>query len=224
MSKGVIFNFFEHCPKSLMSFLVFAFAGLTFLCNQLNFNIPASRKVRDAADFTTPFSEVAKLEPRSAVKGIASTYTSAVPTAGYYTPASYTSFAGVSAQNFHIAEPTPVSNPAIDAGYGVMRYMGYGGRFLYGHSSLAFSPIKSLYVGNTFTATIDGVTATYRVSQRYVFNKASDLDGTNNNARRTRIYSARDENNTRHSLALMTCGNGGNNDSNYRLVLFADAI
>lgn len=219
-----LFAKIENFSGALGLLLVFALAGLTFLNNQLNFDIPAANKVRDAFNLSTPFSEVAKLEPRNGAKPLATTYTSPVPAAGYYAPASYTSFAGVSSANFHISEPTTVSDPAVDAGYGVMRYTGYGGRFLYGHSSLAFSPLKTLYVGSTFTATIGGATATYRVSERYVFNKAADLDGPGNNARRTRIYSARDESGTRHALSLMTCGNGANNDSGFRLVLFADRI
>lgn len=231
MSKRVIFAKISELFAKIEKFsaplglvMFFALAGLTFLNNQLNFDIPASRKVRDAAGFATPFAEVEKISLRSGTKDLATSYTSAVPTAGYYAPASYSSFATAFTGGFHIAEPTPVANPAVDAGYGIMRYTGYGGRFLYGHSSLAFSPLKGLYPGSTFTATIDGVTATYRVSQRYVFNKATELDGVGNNARRTRIYSARDEAGTRHALALMTCGNGANNDSNYRLVLFADRV
>ena len=222
MSVKVIF---ERFSSQLCLGLVFILTGLAFLNTQLNFDIPASNKVRDAFDASTPFTEVEKLSLRSDTKAIATSYTSPVPAASYYAPAAYSSVASAPAATpFHIAEPTPVSNPSVDAGYGIMRYTGYGGRFLYAHSSLAFHPLKSLYVGSTFTATIDGVTATYRVSQRYVFHKASQLDGSANNARRTRIYSARDESGTRHSLALMTCGNGANNDSGYRLVLFADRI
>ena len=216
---------FERFSGQLCLGLVAILAGLTFLNNQLNFDIPASHKVRDAAGFATPFSEVEKLDLRNGTKDIAASYASSVPTAGYYyAPVVRTGAVSAPAAVFHIAEPTPVADPSVDAGYGVMRYTGYGGRFLYAHSSLAFSPIKSLYPGSTFTATIDGVTATYRVSARYVFNKAADLDGAANNARRTRIYSARDESGTRHALALMTCGNGANNDSNFRLVLFADRV
>jgi len=231
MSVKSIFAKFDQFFAKLASFhgplglvLIFALAGLTFLNHQLSFDIPAARRVRDAFDAASPFSEVTKLEPHSGAKPLATTYTSPVPTAGYYAPASRTGLTSAPATGFHISEPTPVPDPSEDARYGIMRYTGYGGRFLYAHSSLAFSPLKSLYVGSTFTATIDGVTATYRVSQRYVFHKATELDGPSNNSRRTRIYSARDESNTRHSLALMTCGNGSNDDGNYRLVLFADHI
>lgn len=232
MSKRVIFGKISHFidrlatwHKPLCMVMIFALAGLTFLNTQLNFDIPSAAKVRDAAGFTEPFSEIKKLDIREIKGELASTYASSVPTAGYYyAPVARTGAVSAPAAVFHIAEPTPVADPSVDAGYGVMRYTGYGGRFLYAHSSLAFSPIKSLYLGSTFTATIDGVTATYRVSARYVFNKAADLDGAANNARRTRIYSARDESGTRHALALMTCGNGANNDSNFRLVLFADRV
>lgn len=236
MSKRVIFakidQFFAKIEKfsaPLGLVMFFALAGLTFLNNQLNFDIPASRKVRDAAGFTEPFAEVEKISLRSGTKDLATSYTSAVPTAGYYAPASYSSFATAFTGGFRIAEPTVVDSPAVDAGYGVMRYVdkryGYVGKFLYAHSSLAFSPLKSLSVGSHFTATIDGTTATYRISARYVFNKASQLDGDGwNNRRRDRIYRAKDENEVPHDLSLMTCGNGYNDDRNYRLVLFADRV
>lgn len=226
-----LFAKIENFSGALGLLLVFALAGLTFLNNQLNFDIPAANKVRDAFNLSTPFSEVAKLEPRNGAKPLATTYTSPVPAAGYYAPASYTSYTAFApaAATFHISEPTVVDSPAVDAGYGIMRYIdkryGYVGKFLYAHSTLAFSPLKSLSVDNYFTATIDGITSTYRVSARYVFNKASQLDGDGeNNSRRDRIYRAKDENGVPHDLSLMTCGNGYNDDRNYRLVLFADQI
>ena len=205
----------------LCAIMIFALAGLTFLHNQLNFDIPASNKVRDAAGFAHAFEETEKLDLREISADIATNFTP-------YVPVTYSYYGGSSSSqssSFHIAEPTPVSDPSVDAGYGVMRYVGpYGSHFLYAHSTRAFSPIKWLYVGSTFTATIDGATATYRVSGRYVFNKSSELNGSANNSRRTRIYASKDENGTPHSLSLMTCGNGSNDDPNYRLVLFADQI
>ena len=223
MSKGVIFRFFECCPKSLMGALVFMLVGLTFLNNQLNFDIPSTSKIRDAAGFIATFKEVEPLSVHEFSSEIATSYTSNVP-ATYSASYSYTGANTYLANLFHINNPTPVSSPAVDAGYGVMRYTGYGGRFLYGHSTLGFARIKTLYVGDTFTVTMDGETATYQVSARYVFSKAAELDGSGNNARRTRIYSAIDESGARHSISLMTCGNGWNNDDGYRLVLYADRI
>ena len=229
MSKRVIFSNildkFSNFSGALCSLLILTLAGLTFLNHQLSFDIPASTKVRDAFDMATPFTEVKKLDVREIKTEIASTFVSSVPTASYYSaPASR-----ASAASFHISEPAVVNNPNVDAGYGVKRYIdqkyGYNGKFLYGHSTLAFSPLKTLYVGSQFTATIDGVTTTYRVTGRYVYNKASQLDGGGTtNTRRDSIYRGKDDYGTVHSLSLMTCGNGSNNDSNWRLVLFADAI
>ncbi len=233
MSKGVISNFIERYSKALSSVLVFALTGLVFLSNQLNFDIPSSTKVRDAAGFIEPLTKVEKLETRELKTEILSNYVSSVPSAGYrYTPTTtYVARAAASTSGFHISEPSVVSNPNVDAGYGIMRYIdssrGYNGNFLYAHSSLGFAPIKSLGVGSTFTATINGVTATYRVSARYVFNKAQQLTGGGeNNKRRDRMYRGKDYDagGVQHSLALMTCGNGYNDDSNYRLVLFADRV
>lgn len=231
MSKRVIFSNilgkFSSLSGALCSLLILTLAGLTFLNHQLSFDIPASSTVRDAFDVTAPFTEVKKLDVREIKTEIASTFVSSVPTASYYT--SYRAASGAPAASFHISEPAVVNNPNVDAGYGVKRYVdqryGYKGKFLYGHSTLAFSPLKNLYVGSQFTATIDGMTATYRVTGRYVYNKASQLDGGGaNNTRRDSIYRAKDENGVVHSLSLMTCGNGSNNDSNWRLVLFADVI
>ena len=225
MSKRVIFNhIFGKVSKfsgALCSLLILTLAGLTFLNNQLNFDIPAANKVRDAFDLYAPFKEVEKLDIREAKTQIASTFVSSVPTSGY----SRTTYSVPTSSSsiFHINEPTPVNNTNVDAQNGVMRYMTYGGRFLYAHSTKAFNPIKSLGVGNTFTATIDGVTSTYKVSARYVYNKATELDGNANNQRRIDIYTARDAYG-RHSLSLMTCGNGYNDDSRYRLVLYADIL
>lgn len=232
MKKGFISNFIGRCPKALASVLVFMLAGVSFMNTQLNFDIPASTKVRDAAGFVTPFAEIEKMDVREIKTEIATNYVSSVPSAGYrYAPAAYTASASAPASSFHISEPSVVNNPNVDAGYGVMRYIdtsfGYRGNFLYAHSNLAFSPIKSLGVGDYFTATIDGATATYRVSARYVYNKAGKLSGNgDNNRRRDQIYRAKDfdAGGVQHSLSLMTCGNGYNDDSNFRLVLFADRV
>ena len=234
MSVRVIFNHIFHrisnLSGALCSLLVLTLAGLTFLNHQLSFNIPASNRIRDAFDASTPFTEVKKLDARELKTEIASNFVSSVPASSYY----YASYSAPAPSvyytaGFHINEPDIVGSPDVDAQYGVKRYVnqkfGYNGKFLYAHSSLAFSPLKSLSVGSTFIATIDGVTTTYRVSARYVFNKASQLDGGGaNNSRRDRIYRAKDENGVAHSLSLMTCGNGSNDDSNWRLVLFADAV
>ncbi len=227
MSKGVIFsNIFNKLSSFsgvLCSLLVLAFFSLTFLNNQLNVDIPAANKVRDAFDVSIPFNEVEKLDLREIKGEIASSYVSSVPVSGYRTTTAARSSAATTANTFHISEPTPVYDTAVDAGNGVMRYMTYGGRFLYAHSTRAFNPIKNLGIDSTFTATIDGVTSTYRVAARYVYNKALELDGNANNQRRINIYTARD-NGVRHSLSLMTCGNGSNDNGNFRLVLYADII
>ena len=217
MSKRVIINVISRFSGTFMCLGLFVLIGLGFLNNQLSFDIPASSKVRDAAGFTEPFEEAEKLDLRSAVKEVASTYVSAVPVASYYAPYAYSGGSSSSYGGFHISNPTPVGDPSVDAGYGVMRY---NGTFLYGHSSLAFSPLKSLYVGSTFTVTMDGETATYVVRRREVFDK-STLDGSS--SLRWSIYRANFRG-SKYSLSLMTCGNGSNDDSNYRLVLFADRV
>lgn len=219
MRKGVIFRFLQRYPSLFCSLALFGFFALAGLNQQLNLNLPTDAKVRDEANFSTVFASAEKLDIREGAKEIATNFTSRVPVTSYSRAVSAAQPTAQSA-GFSIANPTPVYNPAVDAGYGVMRYMNYGGNFLYGHSSLAFASLKSLYVGNTFTVTMDGQTATYVVRRREVFQKSA-LDG--NSSLRASIYGA-SYRGANYSLALMTCGNGANDDSNYRLVLFADRI
>ena len=219
MRKGVIFRIFQRYPSLFCSLALFGFFALCGLNQQLNLNLPSGAKVRDEANFSTAFATAEKLDIREGSKEIASSFTSRVPVTSY----SYTASAAqpvAQSAGFSIINPTPVYSPAVDAGYGVMRYMSYGGNFLYGHSSLAFSPLKNLYVGSTFTATMDGQTSTYVVRRREVLSK-SELDA--NPALRAAIYRA-SYRGTSYGLSLMTCGNGANDDSNYRLILFADRI
>ncbi|MBR3233049.1 hypothetical protein IKF74_02105 [Candidatus Saccharibacteria bacterium] len=219
MKQGVIFRIFHRYPSLFCSLALFGFFALAGLNQQLNLNLPSSARVRDEANFSTTFATAEKLDIREGSKEIASNFTSRVPITSYSYVASSAQPAAQPA-GFHINNPTPVYSPAVDAGYGVMRYMSYGGNFLYGHSSLAFSPLKNLYVGSTFSVTMDGQTATYVVSRREVFQKSA-LDA--NAALRSAIYSAAYRG-SNYGLALMTCGNGANDDSNHRLVLFANRI
>lgn len=238
MSKKVIFSLFNRFPSFFCSLALFGFFALAGLTQQLNLNLPKEAKVRDEVSFSsTAFPAAEKLDIRNSIKEPATSFISAVPTTAntYIASANNTNSASNVKQSalFSISNPTPVSSPSVDAGNGVMRYIdskyGYSGKFLYAHSTRAFSPLKTLYVGSTFVATIDGNTATYSISKRYVFNKSNDLDGGGiNNRRRDSIYRGKEllDNGAtvQHSLALMTCGNGANDDSNYRLVLYADQI
>ncbi|MBQ6571048.1 sortase [Candidatus Saccharibacteria bacterium] len=88
---------------------------------------------------------------------------------------------------------------------------------LYGHSLSDFDPIKYLSVGDLVSLTKNGITTLYRVSARNVYNKARDLDGVANSVFRDKLYTA-----SGHALNLMTCGDGTNDDSAYRLVLSLD--
>lgn len=221
MSKGVIFRIFQRYPSLFCSLALFGSFALAGLNQQLNLNLPSSAKVRDEVDFSTAFATAEKLDIRAGTKEIASSFTAQVPTAGYSYSYSYAASAA-SVTSFHIDEPVASSDLTYILDWSPMRFMNYGGRFLYGHSSTVFSPLKSFGKDSTFTATIDGVTSTYVIRARYEYSKA-ELNG--NSGLRTAIYAARDPyTNERHSLSLMTCGNGSNDDSNYRLVFFADRV
>lgn len=221
MSKGVIFRIFHRYPSIFCSLALFGFFALAGLNQQLNLNLPSSVKVRDEVDFSTAFATAEKLDIRAGTKEIASSFMAQVPTAGYsYTYAAPAASAATT--SFHISEPVASGNLEYILDWSPMRFTSYGGRFLYGHSSTVFSPLKAFYSGSTFTATIDGVTSTYVIRARYEYTKA-ELNG--NSGLRTAIYAARDPySNVRHSLSLMTCGNGNNDDGNYRLVFFADKV
>ncbi len=202
---------------SLYTLLFLGFVDLSFFNNYLNFSRTTS-KIRDTIPVLKTASEIATLEPIKPLKTDESLATVPKTSTRYI----FGSSTAKASSAFHIANVVDVADPSVDAGNGIKRFNYKGAnRFLYGHSTLAFSPLKRLYVGNTFTATLDGVTKTYRVEQRVVFNKASDLD--NNAARRAALYTGK-YNGSSYDLALMTCGNGSNDDSNFRLVLFANAI
>ena len=225
MNKKVIFSLFNRFPSFFCSLALFGFFTLAGLTQKLNLNLPKEAKVRDEVSFSgTAFPAAEKLDIRSGSKDIAVSFAAAVPVTSrtYITPQNSNPVSVVAQPvNFSIVNPTPVNNPAIDAGNSIMRYMTYGGRFLYAHSSRAFSPLKSNYEGGQITVTMDGQTATYKIALRKVFVKATELD--NNSARRLALYSSK-YNGQSYDLTLMTCGNGSNDDSNYRLVLFTNRV
>lgn len=218
--QKVIFDFINCHSGSAYSFLLFVFLGLSLVHTNFNFNLPKTSKIRDAAPFSTVYSPLEKL---SLSGSAGNSKISAVPrtaTAVFNQPAATFAarYAAVSGSSlFRISNPAPVADPSVDAGYGVKRY---GAKFLYGHSSLAFSRLKSLNVGDQFIVEMDGQVATYRVSRREVMSKSS-LDA--NSGLRSAIYGAQYRGKS-YDLSLMTCGNGANDDANYRLILFAARV
>ena len=196
---------------SYYSILFLLFLGLAGLSSRYNFSLNHSTAIRDTSDFSTDLGEVAKINLDRKTESVATSFVA--PATSSVSPARTSS----SPSSFVISNPSPVSDPSIDAGTGIKRY---GSRFLYGHSSLAFSPLKTLYVGDTLTVEINGEAKTYAVSRREVFSKAS-LD--TNSALRSSIYSANFRGNS-YDLALMTCGNGSNDDPTSRLVLFISQV
>lgn len=97
------------------------------------------------------------------------------------------------------------------------------GKFIYGHNSAALlGNLASLNIGEIFTVTEGGVTRSYRVADKVVYEKAANgyLNGSYNLTYQVEI------NANGHSLSLMTCTGtplpGG--DATHRLVVFADAV
>ncbi|MBR3368327.1 hypothetical protein IKG45_00885 [Candidatus Saccharibacteria bacterium] len=108
-----------------------------------------------------------------------------------------------------------------DAERGVVQYQN---TFYYGHSTIAFDSLKTVNVGQKIKVIdINGRTHTYLIKQRMVREK-SYLNGAGKEDGFTAgIYSAYYSGN-QFSAAFMTCGDGSNNNSAYRLILFATEI
>lgn len=108
----------------------------------------------------------------------------------------------------------------VDAERGVVQYK----KYFYAHSNYAFDGLKTTYVGDILKVVDkDGITRTFRIDVRTVksvgyLNGAGKEDGFTGNVYRSKY------NNKQYSASFMTCGNGSNNDSNYRLILFATEI
>ncbi len=108
-----------------------------------------------------------------------------------------------------------------DAERGIVQFQS---TFFYGHSTIAFNRLKTVYVGNEIIVKdINGVSHRYKITERVIKSKAylngdGKVDGFT-----AGVYAGR-YNEIQYSAAFMTCGNGSNNDSNYRLILFAIEI
>ncbi len=137
-----------------------------------------------------------------------------------------------------ISVTTGIKDLSVDAGNHANLY--WNGKFIYGHNSAnVFAGLKNLGVGSTFTMTIDGVTSTYRVGSRVIYNYESTANGngtlrlpgdevTNYHLRIIKgiDYNAMTGAKTQYDLALMTCHGQslGNGNATQRLVLFANKI
>ena len=132
---------------------------------------------------------------------------------------------------------TIVKDTRADAGNHVNMYCGSNAacnKFIYGHNSAAvFGNLKNLRVGvDTFTVTLNGVTSTYRIVNKVIYdyelggNGALRLNGDTSINYMNRTAKAKDNNNVQYDLALMTCHGQslGNGNATQRLVLFANKI
>ena len=223
MTHKVIFDYFHRYTGAFYSALLLIFLTLSGVNTWFNFDIPATSQIRDAGPILPNYSiaeplHISSLLANSNVQDVPSTSTisSNYSAVRYFTQRRSASVASSGLTRF--ANIKAVSSPSVDAGTGIKSY---GTKFLYAHSSLAFAPLKSLNEGAKFEVEQNGQVFTYIVSRQVVFNRASDLDS--NSARRKAIYNA-SYNGKTYDLALMTCGNGTNDDPAYRLVVFATRI
>ena len=108
-----------------------------------------------------------------------------------------------------------------DAERGIIQFQN---TFFYGHSTIAFNRLKTVYIGDEIIVKdINGTSHRYKIIERMVrarhyLNGDGKSDGFT-----AGIYTA-EYNGNQYSAAFMTCGNGSNDDSNYRLILFAVEI
>ncbi|MBQ3464420.1 sortase [Candidatus Saccharibacteria bacterium] len=222
--KQVISNLIYKNSGAFYAILLFGFFTLSFINTKFNYYLPAVQEIRDTASFAVNSPLKDHLEINDRLATISSSYSSNLPKTSQISTidasaallsARYTKISQSSGL-FRIKNPVRVSDPSVDAGFGVKRY---GDSFLYGHSSLAFAPLKTLSVGDRLEIEDGLKTATYRIEKRIVLSK-SELDA--NSALRNAIYNASYRGKT-YDFALMTCGNGSNDDPNYRLILFVSA-
>lgn len=147
------------------------------------------------------------------------TKTETINLASNYTPKVYVDPTPV----FYVTDYIPACNSvncftSKDAERGIVQYQN---TFYYGHSSIAFHRLKTTYVGNIIRVIdINGNAHNYKIAVRDVKSKAYLNGAGKTDGFTAGVYSA-NYNGTQYSAAFMTCGNGSNNDSNYRLILFA---
>lgn len=97
------------------------------------------------------------------------------------------------------------------------------GKFIYAHnSSNLFGSLGSLNYGDVFTITEAGVTRSYRVMDKVVYEKAAN--GYLNGSRA--VTKAVEYEANGYDISMMTCWGTmyGNGDASHRLVLFANAV
>ncbi|MBQ3464968.1 hypothetical protein IJH15_01965 [Candidatus Saccharibacteria bacterium] len=97
------------------------------------------------------------------------------------------------------------------------------GKFIYAHnSSNLFGSLSYLNYGEIFTITEGGVTRSYRVMDKVVYEKAANglLNGSK------AVTKEVEYNANGYDISMMTCYGTmyGNGDASHRLVLFANAI
>lgn len=97
------------------------------------------------------------------------------------------------------------------------------GKLVYAHNSAALlGNLSSIAIGEIFTITENGVTTSYRVTEKVTYAKTSDGYLENDPYLMGKIKNTA----MGHTTALMTCAGTsyGNGDASHRLVVYADAI
>ena len=120
----------------------------------------------------------------------------------------------------HTVSIVNVSSTAVDAGNHVNRFRE---KFLYGHNSSAvFGGLVNLNEGGRFTVRINGVTKTYAVVEKVIYEKASATSLRLNG--KDYSMSAIVKGRGKYNMVLMTCYgvSYGNGDASHRLVIYAN--
>lgn len=120
----------------------------------------------------------------------------------------------------HTVSIVNVSSTAVDAGNHVNRFRE---KFLYGHNSSAvFGGLVNLNEGGRFVVRIDGITKSYVVIEKVIYEKASGTSLRLNG--KDYSMSAIAKGRGKYNIVLMTCYgvSYGNGDASHRLVIYAN--
>lgn len=138
----------------------------------------------------------------------------------YVAPSNNISIAG------RILEIVDVTDTAVDSGGHVNKY---GGKFLYGHNSVAvFGGLTGLGVGSGFSVTYGGATTNYVVSKIVIYEKNVETGKLQLNGVGSYMRDVADakSDGVYYDLSIMTCygTSYGNGDASHRWVIFANAV
>lgn len=209
-------QYFKRFSSSAFSILLMGFLALSFL--SINTNLIASKKteIRDVASFTSKLDEKEKLSLNKSESTIASNFAPSVPRTSSSVASSYTNTSpgNGSLSYYNIVNPRSTGDCSYIAPNETGALSCNGGNFFFGHSHYAFSWIRYIGEGETFSVTRNGATETYRVARK-ISMPLNEVERYYRSISQSLMYRGET-----YSAILMTCGRG-DDDNNYRTFVFA---